>query len=305
MGLNASDLLFMQFHTAKLFLYQVAFFERNLQQSPALHLNILCEGLESAKSFLDLYLWLPPKSEMSLTNSEWIQLSFGVTQAAKFAIVSKEPNVEPQTRELRHRLNIDHVFRHLSLRIGALVGRASEGNKQKDIFYYYEQRVRKIQNWFEKMTRAIGRESPESQQRIPRAPAVSNQGLPSSNTPPTSASAPAVPQVPVSATFKHQQPQPLPYPNVPLPIPGDMLQPQATTMGMAPINSYSSYSPIPTIAYDDLMSAPGWDTLFTVPMEDTAWLVDVSQGYNGMNMASPPSDPGWGDAGSYDGGALQ
>ncbi|KAJ4293388.1 hypothetical protein N0V90_008671 [Kalmusia sp. IMI 367209] len=149
-----SHLLFMQFHTAKLFLFQAAFFERNLQQSPTMHLNILAEGLEGAKAFLDLYLWLPPKSEMALTNSEWIQLSFGVTQAAKFAIISKAPAVEVQTRDLRHRLNIDHVFRHLTLRIGALVGRAGEGDKKKDIFYHYEQRTRKIKNWYEKMTKA-------------------------------------------------------------------------------------------------------------------------------------------------------
>ena len=152
----------MQFHTAKLFLYQVAFFERSLQHNPSLHLRTLCEGLEAAKTFLDLYLWLPPKSEMNLTNSEWIQVNFGMTLAAKFAIVSKDPSVESQTRELRHRLNVDHFFRHLSLRIGALVGRSDDGSPQWDTFAYYEHRVRKVQNWYERMCRATGHESPSS-----------------------------------------------------------------------------------------------------------------------------------------------
>ncbi|KAF9691281.1 hypothetical protein EKO04_010788 [Ascochyta lentis] len=286
-----SHLLFMQFHTAKLFLYQVAFFERNLQQSPYLHLNILCEGLEGAKSFLDLYLWLPPKSEMALTNIEWIQLSFGVTLAAKFAIVSRDPHVEVQTRELRHRLNIDHVFRHLVLRIGALVGRAGEGDKSKDIFYYYEQRTRKIQTWYEKMIRATSAKSPPqttTQQSLPPH-AQAQPPLPSSAT---------SSGVPVSTTFSHQQPQgytaPINYPDY-LPqntghqvMPPPMQPAPLEAVGMAPISPYQQYSPTPAIAFPDLMMAQGWDSMFAIPMEKDA-LLDVNQGY-GLGMASPPSD---------------
>lgn len=287
----------MQFHTAKLFLYQVAFFERNLQQSPYLHLNILCEGLEGAKSFLDLYLWLPPKSEMALTNIEWIQLSFGVTLAAKFAIVSRDPHVEAQTRELRHRLNIDHVFRHLVLRIGALVGRAGEGNKTKDIFYHYEQRTRKIQSWYEKMMRATGAKSP---------PQATNQptSSPQSQPPPPIPASPS--GVPVSTTFSHQQPKnytaPINYPDYSLPQstgyqpgPSPMQPPPMAAVGMAPISSYQQYSPTPAIAFPDLMMAQGWDSMFAIPMEHDA-LLDVNQGY-GLGMASPPSDgSSWGES---------
>ncbi|KAF2646938.1 hypothetical protein P280DRAFT_465076 [Massarina eburnea CBS 473.64] len=291
-----SHLLFMQFHTAKLFLYQVAFFERNLQSSPHHHLPILCSGLESAKSFLDLYLWLPPKSEMSLTNSEWIQLSFGVTQAAKFAIISKAPNVEPQTRELRHRLNIEHVFRHLTLRIGALVGRAGPGgDKRKDIFCYYEQRVRKIQTWYEGMTRATRSDTPSSnhsmtsqhlhqpQQRSSYVSPTSLPSHPQQNAQQHTRQAVSS-QVPLSSTFSHQQStfsQPAASYSA-----SNMMQAPATP---APMNAYSTYaSSPPSIAFPDLMNAPGWDALFAVPMEDTNWsMMDLG--------VTPPSDAGWGD----------
>ncbi|KAF1969816.1 hypothetical protein BU23DRAFT_652168 [Bimuria novae-zelandiae CBS 107.79] len=287
-----SHLLFMQFHTAKLFLFQVAFFERNLQQSPATHLNMLREGLEAAKAFLDLYLWLPPKSEMALTNTEWIQLSFGVTQAAKLAIVSKASAVETQTRDLRHRLNIDHVFRHLVLRIGALVGRAGEGNKEKDIFFHYEQRTRKIQTWYEKMSRA-----------------TEAQGTPSYASSASPIHMQAAPQqashIPLSATLSHQQP-PQGLSNHVQPMSGDISQPvlipaydpSAVNVGIIPMGSYATHDNVPQIAFPDLMSAPGWDAPFTVPMEDMSWLVDVSQGYGGMNQTSSPSENGWGDPGS-------
>ncbi|KAF1962485.1 hypothetical protein CC80DRAFT_542800 [Byssothecium circinans] len=312
-----SHLLFMQFHTAKLFLHQVFFFERNLQTHPHCHLPLLTSGLESAKSFLDLYLWLPPKSEMALSNSEWIQLSFGVTQAAKFAIIAKAPGVEMQTRELRHRLNIEHVFRHLVLRIGALVGRAGMGgDKKRDVFLYYEQRVRKIQNWYEGMSRAMGslspgsvnQESPQSQQqqsqqqrqRSPYAASLSSSphSLQHLHTPS---------QVPLSLTFSHQQsafsnphapPPPLQHQQLPVSYSaGDMLQASTTPV----MNAYSTFaSSSPSLAFPDLMSAPGWDALFAVPMEDTGWMIDVGQGYDvgttGMDVGvTPTSDGSWGD----------
>lgn len=278
----------MQFHTAKLFLYQVAFFERNLQQSPYLHLNILCEGLEGAKSFLDLYLWLPPKSEMALTNIEWIQLSFGVTLAAKFAIVSRNPHVEAQTRELRHRLNIDHVFRHLALRIGALVGRAGDGNKHKDVFYYYEQRTRKIQSWYEKIIRATGTISPSQAAHQKVSPSD-----PQPQPPPPISATPS--GVPVSTTFSHQQPQgytaPTNYTDFSLPQNMGQQPMQSLPMaavGMSAISSYQQYSSAPAIAFPDLLMAQGWDNMFAIPMENDA-IFDVNQGY-GLGMASPPSD---------------
>lgn len=292
-----SHLLFMQFHTAKLFLYQVAFFERSLQHYPALHLNTLCEGLESAKSFLDLYLWLPPKSEMALTNSEWIQLSFGVTLAAKFAIVSKDPNVEPQTRELRHRLNIDNVFRHLSLRIGALVGRAGEGNKQKDIFYHYELRTRKIQTWYERMVRATGSDSPPSQQATMASLSGSSpQTQPPLNYAHTATTTPTPPHLPMTNNYS---PQPsVTYSN-------ELITSAAPSVGMTPMSSapfVTNYSPVPAIAFPDLMNAPGWDTMFTIPMEDTTWSFDptTSNGtFQGFGLgASPPSDGTWGSPGA-------
>ncbi|KAF2469562.1 uncharacterized protein BDR25DRAFT_288469 [Lindgomyces ingoldianus] len=289
-----SHLLFMQFHTAKLFLYQVAFFERSLQQSPALNLSILCEGLESAKSFLDLYLWLPPKSEMALTNSEWIQLSFGVTLAAKFAIVSKDPNVEPQTRELRHRLNIENVFRHLALRIGALVGRATDGKKEKDIFVYYEARVRKIQTWYERMVRATGSDSPTSQQVNLSPPQQHPTPIPGQRVPhPGSSGSTSTPSAVATPPFS---PQPnAGYGNV------GMTTAPFTSAGMTSMSTHAGYgapTTVPQLAFIDLMAAPGWDMPFVVPMEQDPWAFDIPVQYQGSQMQSPPSDGQWGSPSS-------
>ena len=81
------------------------------------------------------------------------------------------------------------------------------------------------------------------------------------------------------------------YPN------GPMTSGAVASVGMTSIGSspYSTgYSPVPTIAFPDLMNAPGWDMPFTIPMEDNAWMFDPAAGYQGMNMASPPSEHTWG-----------
>lgn len=315
----------MQFHTAKLFLFQAFFFERNLQQSPSMHLNILKEGLEGARAFLDIYLWLPPKSELALTNAEWVQLSFGTTQAAKFAIISKTPTVEAQTRELRQRLNIEQVFRHLSLRIGALVGRSRDSNSKQDVFRDWEQRTKKVQNWYEKMARAMEAQLPETPQTggsrqayhspphpqpysTPSSYAHSSSSMHPSPMQPSPMQLPSqhMQQVPMSITVcRPEQLPPLSTSSqvisgdIPPPMLGDVYETPATSMGMVHMNSYSGYHNVPAIAFPDLINAPGWDTMFTVPMEDMSWVLEMPQGgYSGVNSASSPSDNGWGTPGS-------
>jgi hypothetical protein len=309
----------MQFHTAKLFLYQTAFFERSLQQNPSLHLSTLCEGLESAKSFMDLYLWLPPKSEQNLTNSEWMQISFGLTLAAKFAVVSKDPTVEPQTRDLRRQLNIDNLFRHLELRLGALVGRNDDGTRRKDIFAHYENRVRRIKTWYERMCRATGSpDSPSSQENVRQLPqhVQQNQSQIQHNQQQIPQEQPQMmaPQQHV----QHQQQHPSHSTNPPMASPSAYAQQQQPTMAytsntsmpttdlasvnmttLSPpqYNTTTGYTPVPTIAFPDLMTAPGWDNLYDIPMMDSEWMYSAAPGMPQMNLgASPASDITWGSS---------
>jgi hypothetical protein len=114
--------------------------------------------------------------------------------------------------------------------------------------------------------------------------------------------------VPVSAKFSHQQPQGHAQSNLyshqpvlmthhqqmPEHLPQQAPPPQQpmATVGMAPLTTYaSSYSPVRSVAYPDLMNAQGWDNMFTIPMEHEA-IFDVSLGYD-LGMASPPSEASW------------
>lgn len=142
----------MQYCTAEMYLCQAA----SICKTPApldadaaaVHADLLCSGLAAAKSLLDYYLTLPVYADMAFNNSEWIQLSFAITVACRLAVTT--PSSTPQTRALRQSLDLGGVLRHLALRVGALVSQQVDARGGRDIFYRYEQRVRRMQAWYER-----------------------------------------------------------------------------------------------------------------------------------------------------------
>jgi hypothetical protein len=92
-------LLYFQFHTAELALYQVSLAAGRQGSAapepstatPSPHLEILRAGVLSAKSMIDFYLSLPVGAEITFNNSEWIQMGFAFIVAAKLSVAATEP----------------------------------------------------------------------------------------------------------------------------------------------------------------------------------------------------------------------
>lgn len=173
----------MQYYTAELFLCQSALVDWSILSLPSssppastpsssaangssspLHLEVLCAGLSASKSLLDAYLSLPARAETAFNNSEWIQLSFGLTVAARLAVASTtlvvvdRSSVEQQQivstmSQLRAALSMSNALRALAQRIGALASAMSQGMTEMqpgdNVFAQYEQRVRRIKQWFD------------------------------------------------------------------------------------------------------------------------------------------------------------
>ncbi|KAF9629092.1 hypothetical protein BFW01_g10295 [Lasiodiplodia theobromae] len=171
------------YHTAELFLCQSALVDWSILSLPSssssdptpsssaangssspLHLEVLCAGLSASKSLLDAYLSLPARAETAFNNSEWIQLSFGLTVAARLAVASTtlvvvdRSSVEQQQivstmSQLRAALSMSNALRALAQRIGALASAMSQGTTEMqqgdNVFAQYEQRVRRIKQWFD------------------------------------------------------------------------------------------------------------------------------------------------------------
>ncbi|KAK7754760.1 hypothetical protein SLS62_003320 [Diatrype stigma] len=165
--LSDNQPLFMQYHTAEMYLCQAASFSKTTAQlldadAAAMHAELLSSGITAAKSLLDYYLQLPVYADMAFNNSEWIQISFAITVSSRLAITTAaaaasssatNPQQQQQTAgALRQTpsLDLSSILRHLSLRIGALVTQQVDARGGRDIFYDYEQRVRRMQAWYER-----------------------------------------------------------------------------------------------------------------------------------------------------------
>ncbi|RYP89311.1 hypothetical protein DL770_004463 [Monosporascus sp. CRB-9-2] len=173
--LGDNQLLLMQYRTAEMYLCQTAFFYKAVQLDTVLHAELLCSGLAAAKSLMDFYLSLPVYADMAFNNSEWIQISFAITVASRLAIASTHRAVDHQTRALRQSLDLSNIIRHLSLRIGALVTQQVDAQGGRDIFYHYDQRVRRMQAWYERCSAPSRKvkveQQPQQQQHIAAAAA--------------------------------------------------------------------------------------------------------------------------------------
>ncbi|RYP83023.1 hypothetical protein DL769_001492 [Monosporascus sp. CRB-8-3] len=172
--LRDNQLLLMQYHTAEMYLCQTAFFYKAVQLDTVLHAELLCSGLAAAKSLMDFYLSLPVYADMAFNNSEWIQISFAITVASRLAIASTHRAVDQQTRAVRQSLDLSNIIRHLSLRIGALVTQQVDAQGGRDIFYHYDQRVRRMQAWYERCSATprkvkVEQQQPQQQQHITAA----------------------------------------------------------------------------------------------------------------------------------------
>ncbi|KAF2144368.1 uncharacterized protein K452DRAFT_222800 [Aplosporella prunicola CBS 121167] len=151
-SVGGSTLLLTSFYTAEVFLCQEAFFTPTLPLPPPQKQDLLCAGLLAAHSFLAFYFSLPAGAEVCFNNSEWIQVSYVVTLASRFAIASTDKSAAASHRasELRHALDLPRVLQRLQERIGSLVTAQVDDAGERDIFFYYQQRGRRIQAWFER-----------------------------------------------------------------------------------------------------------------------------------------------------------
>ncbi len=193
-----------------MYLCQAASFQKTAQLDAAAHAELLCSGLAAAKSLLDYYLSLPVYADIALNNSEWIQISFAITVASRLAVATTANTttaaaanpatggtiaaavassvlggagalapvpvvMDPQTRAaLRQSLDLANVLRHLSLRIGALVTQQVDSHGGRDIFYHYEQRVRRMQAWYERCCGGSGGGTAPATGRKPASPPTTN-----------------------------------------------------------------------------------------------------------------------------------
>lgn len=164
--LHHVELLVIQYHTAQLFLSQASLFDSSVPLDPSILSQLTSSGLTYAKSLLDFYLSLPLHAEMVFNNTEWIQLSFAITVAARLSVAAKRAaqsaDASPLNGEIPPELHLSNMLRHISLRMGALSSGQEPPEGTGDTFRSFERRVQRMQVWFEKFSASTTSEKPVS-----------------------------------------------------------------------------------------------------------------------------------------------
>lgn len=151
------DLLAMQYHAVELNLYQIALLDRSAESevprfmsSSAWRLDILCAGLISAKSLLSYFISLPARTQLAMSNSEWIQIGVAMVVASKLSVAARGTTASRETLALRDSLDMLRFVKEAVAVVSQLVTQVVDADGRRDIFYDYWKRGKLIQSWYEK-----------------------------------------------------------------------------------------------------------------------------------------------------------
>ncbi|KGO48075.1 hypothetical protein PEX1_019150 [Penicillium expansum] len=155
--LTESQILFMQFYTVELYLCQITLFDHKPGAQPPPHelsfqIEVLRMGLAAAKTLLHFYISLPLGYDAKFHNVGWVQLAFAVTLACKLVVAASDPSIHPHTVDLCRALDISSTMRQSIIRIQALITSDMDDSGDRDIFFHYEKRLKRVQWWFESRT---------------------------------------------------------------------------------------------------------------------------------------------------------
>ncbi|OQE01924.1 hypothetical protein PENSOL_c003G10580 [Penicillium solitum] len=146
--------LFMQFYTVAMYLCQVTLFDHKPGAQPPHHelsfrIEALRMGLSAAKTLLHFYMCLPLGDDAKFNNVGWVQLGFAVTLACKLVVAASEPSIHPHTVDLCCALDISNTIKQCIIRIQALITSDMDESGDRDVFFHYEKRLKRVQWWFE------------------------------------------------------------------------------------------------------------------------------------------------------------
>ncbi|PKX96388.1 Zn(II)2Cys6 transcription factor [Aspergillus novofumigatus IBT 16806] len=159
----------MQFHTAELYLCQITLFDRKTLNDSmfwsSLRVEALSMGLVAARQFFQFYLALPLRAETVFNNTQWVQGGFCLTLAAKLSVAASDSSIDRQVAKLRDALDVSLILQQVILRVQALVTPLVDARGDRDVFYHYENRLKRLQWWYEtQMTQIPVQRQPHASQ---------------------------------------------------------------------------------------------------------------------------------------------
>ena len=177
-SIHESPFLKMQFYTAELYLCLIGVSTNATfntlptdEQWPPWRLDFLSAGIVAAKSLLDFYLMQPPGAEQNHNNTEWIQISFALTLAARLSMLTSQQSIQQQTAHLRSFLGMSGILQEFVHRMYGLVTDKVDDKGDRDVFFHTERRLRRLQTWFEAQSSCL------QNHPVPRGQGLGRAGL--------------------------------------------------------------------------------------------------------------------------------
>ena len=151
----------MQFHTACLYLHQISLLNLrarppSISESQASDPNlnwrrdIVTSAILSAHSFLSVSADLPFGSELGFNNTQWIQDGFCLLVACKLYIAAAKSPFARDTKQVRDLLDLSEALSTRYRRTEQLSTRQADEEGDRDVFYHYAQRGKKLKSWFDR-----------------------------------------------------------------------------------------------------------------------------------------------------------
>ncbi|KAJ5814180.1 uncharacterized protein N7503_000930 [Penicillium pulvis] len=155
--LTENHILFTNFHAIELCLCQIAVFDYNRNAQSIRHyssyqIDALHMGLAVSKTLLEFYVSLPLCHDVAFNNAIWVQLGFAATLSCKLSVAAMGPSAHSHTVELCRALDISNILSRCILRVQALVTSDMDASGDRDVFYHYERRLKRVKWWFENRT---------------------------------------------------------------------------------------------------------------------------------------------------------
>ncbi|KAI0470959.1 hypothetical protein GGR56DRAFT_123102 [Xylariaceae sp. FL0804] len=141
-ALEDSQFMYMQYRTAELILCQAAFFEKTIQLEAGLHSELVEASFLAAKLMLEYYFALPKDAEKVFNNTDWVQIGFTLSVANQLIVMS--------SYQQRQTLDPSYIWPRIFARIQPMVTEQRDERGDRDVFYMYEERLRRIQDWLDR-----------------------------------------------------------------------------------------------------------------------------------------------------------
>ena len=122
----------------------------------------LSECISASKSVTSALLAMPSGYENSLTNHEWIVLSWSLSFSARIDILAGGQSIPHPAQNLRRRLEFRHTLRQVLLRLQSLVSPHEDSTGDRDVFYHFLKRARGIEAWYLRQTGISSLSTPAS-----------------------------------------------------------------------------------------------------------------------------------------------